>query len=437
MTQEEALDIMMMGKNVFLTGPAGSGKTFVLNQYIKYLKKHKINMAITASTGIAATNMNGKTIHSWAHIGIKNDMTEAEINRIFARTDYRMQMMSARVLIIDEISMLHHYRLDLVDKILRRIHDNDLPFGGIQVILCGDLFQLPPITPYGQEIIYINESSVWKDMDIHICYLTEQFRQEDDSLISILNEIRLNEISTKSMELLSSRFNKSTDQKNITKLYTHNADVDSINKTELSKLPGKIHKFTMFTKGDQFLAKNLSDNCLAPAELELKVGATVMFVQNNYKQGYVNGTIGTVHKFDSETTFPIIKLKNGKNILAAPGSWRIEEGESVLAEITQVPLRLAWAITVHKSQGMTLDNAEIDLSKSFSSGMGYVALSRIKSLDTLNLIGLNNNALKVNDKIIEFDKSFRDQSKKNLDLLRAHGHFELRKLKKQFISDNI
>ena len=160
MNQKQALDILKLGFNVFLTGAAGSGKTYVLNEYIKYLKKNGVNIAITASTGIAATHMNGKTIHSWAHIGIKDSLTEADLNKIYSRTDFRMQMLAAQVLIIDEISMLHDYRLDIVDQVMKKIHQNDLPFGGIQVVLCGDLFQLPPVTRYGQEVKYVNESIV-------------------------------------------------------------------------------------------------------------------------------------------------------------------------------------------------------------------------------------------------------------------------------------
>ncbi len=436
MTQEEALDILKMGNNVFLTGAAGSGKTYVLNQYIKYLKKNKINVAITASTGIAATNMNGKTIHSWAHIGIKDHLTDADLNKIFNRTDFRMQILSCRVLIIDEISMLHHFRLDIVDKVLKKINENDLPFGGIQVVLCGDLFQLPPITPYGKEIIYINESSIWPDMNIHICYLEEQYRQKDDDFIRLLNEIRQNEISTKSLELLSSRLNKKFEDENITRLFTHNADVDTINKLELDKLSGKVHNFSMTSKGDPYVTKSLTDTCLAPSELKLKIGATVMFVQNNYKLGYVNGTIGKVVKFDSETGFPVIKTLTGKKILASPGVWKMEEGESVLAEISQVPLRLAWAITVHKSQGMTLDWAEIDLSRSFSSGMGYVALSRVKSLDRLNLIGINDKALLVDPKVIEFDVDFKKQSKGLIKHISDLGKKHIKQRHKDFIRDN-
>lgn len=433
MNQKQALDTLKLGVNVFLTGAAGSGKTYVLNEYIKYLKKNGVNVAITASTGIAATHMNGKTIHSWAHIGIKDALTEADLNKIYSRTDFRMQMMAAQVLIIDEISMLHDYRLDIVDRVLRKIHQNELPFGGIQVVLCGDLFQLPPVTRFGQEVRFVNESEVWNNMDLYICYLDEQYRQNDESFLKILNEIRADSVSQQSLELLAARMNKKDIDKDATRLFTHNVDVDSINMLELDKLKGKTHIFQMISKGDAYVAKSLSDNCLAPAELKLKEGAVVMFVQNNYKKGYVNGTIGRVIKFEKETGNPIVKTTNGKKIIVGGASWRLEEGDYVVAEINQIPLRLAWAITVHKSQGMTLDYAEVDLSKSFTGGMGYVALSRVKSLDNLSIIGINNNSLKISPKIIEFDKQFRNQTKETLVMISKHSEYELKKLHKEFI----
>jgi ATP-dependent exoDNAse (exonuclease V) alpha subunit len=433
MNQKQALDTLKLGVNVFLTGAAGSGKTYVLNEYIKYLKKNGVNVAITASTGIAATHMNGKTIHSWAHIGIKDALTEADLNKIYSRTDFRMQMMAAQVLIIDEISMLHDYRLDIVDRVLRKIHQNELPFGGIQVVLCGDLFQLPPVTRFGQEVRFVNESEVWNNMNLYICYLDEQYRQNDESFLKILNEIRADSVSQQSLELLAARMNKKDIDKDATRLFTHNVDVDSINMLELDKLKGKTHIFQMISKGDAYVAKSLSDNCLAPAELKLKEGAVVMFVQNNYKKGYVNGTIGRVIKFEKETGNPIVKTTNGKKIIVGGASWRLEEGDYVVAEINQIPLRLAWAITVHKSQGMTLDYAEVDLSKSFTGGMGYVALSRVKSLDNLSIIGINNNSLKISPKIIEFDKQFRNQTKETLVMISKHSEYELKKLHKEFI----
>ncbi len=412
MTQQHALNILKLGKNVFLTGAAGSGKTYVLNEYIAYLKKNAIPVAITASTGIAATHMNGKTIHSWAHMGIKDEMTTSDLNNLFGRKEYRLAITEAKVLIIDEVSMLHDYRLDMVDKILRKMHGKDEPFGGIQVVLCGDLFQLPPITR-GGPARYITNSEAWASMDIHVCYLTDQYRHDDDNLSNLLNEMRTGEVSEMSLELLMAQTDADLGNDIVpTKLYTHNIDVDAINAKELAKLGGTEKTFKMTSKGDRHVGSSLRKSCLAPEELKLKKGAVVMFVQNNYTKGYVNGTLGKVISFNSDG-LPVVQTLAGKIITAAMGSWRVEEGTDVIAEINQLPLRLAWAITIHKSQGMTLDAAQIDLSKSFVLGMGYVALSRVRTLDSINLLGLNHQALLVDPVVIELDRELSQASRRH------------------------
>lgn len=433
MTQKEALDILKLGHNVFLTGAAGSGKTYLLNQYIRYLKVNDVDVGITASTGIAATHMNGKTIHSWAHISIKEELSPSDLTYIYDRIDWRAAMLQTKVLIIDEVSMLHHYRLDMVNQVLQKIHQNDLPFGGIQVILCGDLFQLPPVTRGGQSAKYVTESSVWQDMDIRICYITEQHRQEDEDFLRLLNEIRENAVSnTVLLKLLERRGKDLGTDITPTKLYTHNVDVDAINNFELAALEMEDHVYEMTYKGEEKLVKGLMDSCLAPSELHVKEGAVVMFVQNSYERGYVNGTIGTVIGFD-EDDFPIVRTVSGKEIIAYPGSWHIDEGREVIAQINQVPLRLAWAITVHKSQGMTLDMAQVDLSKAFVDGMGYVALSRVKRLSGIKLLGINNRALKVDSQAIAIDRRLKEMSDQAVSELSTIKKKELKKRQEAYL----
>ena len=436
MNQKEALNILMLGHNVFLTGAAGSGKTYLLNKYIKYLKKHNVVVGITASTGIAATHMNGKTIHSWAHIGIKDELTPSDLAQISNREDYRTKILNTKVLIIDEISMLHDFRLDMVNRVLQKIHQNELAFGGIQVILCGDLFQLPPVSRGQQSVKYVNDSAIWKKMNLRICYLTEQHRQQNNDFLRLLDEIRKNQVSNYSVMNLQARMNQEVESDiQPTKLYTHNVDVDLINTSELNKLTTKDHLYKMTSSGDKHLIKSLSDNCLAPSELHLKKGAIVMFVQNNFNKGYVNGTLGEVVGFNKDDYYPIVKTISGKIITATPSSWKIEEGMETIAEITQVPLRLAWAITVHKSQGMTLDAAQIDLSKAFVNGMGYVALSRVKSLAGIKLLGINQRALAVDSNIAVADIDFRQNSLKVIDELNSIRDSELKKLHHKYITE--
>lgn len=433
MTQQEALEVLKLGYNVYLTGPAGSGKTFLLNQYVNFLKSKKVGVGVTASTGIAATHMNGRTIHSWAGLGIKNEITADHLKKLLRNINFRMRFLSTKVLVIDEVSMLHSFRLDMVDKVCRAFKRNDLPFGGLQVILSGDFFQLPPVCKNGEDDSFINTSNAWQDMDIQICYLSEQYRQQDNDFLHILNDIRAGEIQDKSLELLSGRFNRETTLKiTPTKLYTHNVDVDAINNLELDKINHKQKTFKMHCKGDPRLVETLKNGCLTSEELILKKDAVVMFVKNNFDKGYVNGTIGKIINFDP-TGYPMVRTIKGKEILANPTSWTIEENNVVKAEISQIPLRLAWAITVHKSQGMSLDVAEIDLSKAFTFGMGYVALSRVRTLDGIKLMGLNDLALQVNSDVIYLDKRLYDLSLSLAIKLRQMNWLEKRKRQKQFL----
>lgn len=423
MTQKEALDILKLGHNVFLTGPAGSGKTYLLNQYIAYLKAHKIPVGITASTGIAATHMGGTTIHSWSGMGIRDAITQPEMTELFKRQYLRTRFLQTKVLIIDEISMLHARQLDIVNTILKTFKGNNLPFGGIQVVLCGDFFQLPPVAKKDETSDFVTKSDAWREMNIQICYLDEQFRQDDRSFLRVLNDIRNNEVSEMTIEYLSERLNKDiTGYAKATRLFTHNTDVDAINKAHLDALPGEAKEYFMNWRGSIGLTDILKKSCLAPEKLLLKKGAQVMFVKNNYDEGYVNGTLGEVIDFtknDLGEDTPVVRTFDGAEIGVKQASWEVKEDDIEKAAISQLPLRLAWAITVHKSQGMTLDAAEIDLSRSFVPGQGYVALSRVRSLLGLKLMGMNQMALQVNPEVSEIDTEFIAQSFEAVSKLKA------------------
>lgn len=410
MTQKEALDVLKMGHNAFITGPAGSGKTHLLNEYIKYLKDNDVDVGITAATGIAASHMGGQTIHAWSGLGVRDSLSPYDLESLEERSYLWKRFERARVLIIDEISMLHHFRLDLVEQVLRSFKRNNLPFGGIQVIFCGDFFQLPPVSRMGErEALFAYHSESWKKLSPKICYLEEQYRQNDDTFLDILNSIRRNDVSAEIISRLTSRFGKKPEGgEEPTKIYTHNANVDEENEKELAKLPGKVSEYDMTSAGQEFLADILKKSCLSPAKLRLKKNARVMFTKNNFEEGYVNGTQGIITACDSSDI--MVKTLSGKTIRVLPATWVVEEDGKIKAQITQYPLRLAWAITVHKSQGMSLDSAQIDLSRAFENGMGYVALSRVRSLPGLFLEGLNDAALKVDDEVLEYDGRFNDES---------------------------
>ena len=450
MTQAQALAIMKTGVNVYLTGSAGSGKTFLLNQYISYLNNHDIPVAVTASTGIAATHMNGMTIHGWSGIGIKDHMDEHDLEMLEEKQYLWKRFDKARVLIIDEVSMLHAHRLDIVEKVCRRFKRTDKPFGGLQVILSGDFFQLPPISKVPRSDLRENTSlgltsgaeikdmvlysEAWRIMNPAICYLTEQHRQEDEVLTGILNAIRDDTLDVMHYEELEKRLNAELPE-NIhpTKLYTHNANVDNENNNELTQISSNEKIYRMTSTGPEILVDILKKSCLAHEELHLKVGAEVMCIKNNFEEGYVNGTRGKVIAFlDSDDT-PIIELYNGKTIYSTPETWEIEENGKVKASISQLPIRLAWAITIHKSQGMSLDNAEIDLTRTFAYGMGYVALSRVRTLSGIRLIGFNPDALHVDPKVLAFDKDLRTESSNNEVLFAKLKARDQEKLEHAFI----
>lgn len=435
MKQEQALAILKSGRNVFLTGSAGAGKTFVLNQYIKFLRARKIPVAVTASTGIAATHMNGLTIHAWSGIGVKSSLSNADLSKLETKKYLTDQLHRVKVLIIDEISMLHLNQLDLVNDVLKYFKKNQDAFGGIQVIFSGDFFQLPPIGEETSSKKFAFMSKAWLEANLTVCYITDQYRQGENDLNTILNEIRTGSISEKSkFKLKDAEHNRLNVEWKPTKLYTHNVDVDRINQEHLSSIQGFVRPFKATTKGNSKLLEVMKKSIQASEHIELKTGAKVMFVKNNPELGYINGSLGEVVGYDG-AGFPKIKLLNGRIIVAKQESWSIEgdKGKS-LATFSQVPLRLAWAITIHKSQGMTLDAAEIDLSKTFEKGQGYVALSRLKSMENLRLLGFNETALEVDSLALKADKRFQELSA--LAESEYSNAFALEQESKSFIIDN-
>lgn len=456
MRQSSALDILKTGQNVFLTGSAGSGKTYTLNQYIDYLRARRVPVAVTASTGIAATHMSGTTIHSWSGIGIKDELSERDLTTLSRKQFLADRLKDTAVLIIDEISMLHAKQLNAVNEVLKHVRKSPLAFGGIQVVVAGDFFQLPPIGSRGESNRekFAFMSQAWLDAGFHICYLSEQHRQVSEEanggidLDDILNEIRRQEVSFESIAALEDTFNQDIDIKR-TRLYTHNLNVNKINDKELADLKGETMRFDATLNGDPKLAETLKKTVRTQDELILKVGAKVMFIKNNTELGVSNGTMGELIGFaavkveddntESEALIdddigadsnskskldkkeksktkktsvtgkkmPVVRLNSGREVVAEPEEWIIEdEHGEVLASYEQVPLCLAWAITIHKSQGMTLEAAEIDLSRTFELGQGYVALSRLKSLAGLQLLGMNEMSLQLDPLARGADKRF-------------------------------
>ncbi len=434
MNQTQALDIMKTGASVFLTGEPGSGKTHTVNQYVKYLRARDIEPAITASTGIAATQIGGITIHSWSGIGIRSALSRKELDKIAGNAYRREQIEEAGVLIIDEISMLDGQRLSSVNAVCQKVRRSRKPFGGLQVILVGDFFQLPPVTRQGEQVQYAFASAAWAQLQPVVLYLDEQHRQDDDDFVSVLAAIRSESFEEAHFSHLESRMVSGQEvPEEITRLYTHNVDVDAVNLRELEKLSGEQRSFPMSSSGPRELVDPLIKGCMSPENLVVKVGAAVMFTHNNFGAGYVNGTLGTVTGFHKETGNPLVRTQNRAGIEAEPVEWAIEENDEVKASITQIPLRLAWAITVHKSQGMSLDAAVMDLRRVFEFGQGYVALSRVRSLSGLFLLGINPQALLVHPEILARDQEFRGESEQVARRLGEISSEELKQSHNEFI----
>jgi ATP-dependent exoDNAse (exonuclease V) alpha subunit len=447
MLQTQALTILKTGKNVFLTGEPGSGKTYVINQYISYLRSHGIEPAITASTGIAATHIGGMTIHSWSGIGIKNSLSSGELNFIATNDYVKKRVSSADILIIDEISMLPPDTLNMIDLICKEVKKNQKPFGGMQVVLVGDFFQLPPVaksvtSDFSQEnffdkpsIRFAYDSPIWQQAEFTSCYITEQYRQDDNDLISLLSKIRNNEFDEPALAHIENRkIDSISVPNNVPKLYSHNVDVDAVNYQMLDKIIGETQYYPMKTKGHEALVNVMKKGCLSPENLYLKIGASIMFTKNNQKDGFVNGTLGVVEGFDPQSNLPIIKIRSGRKIKADYADWAVEEDGKIKGKLSQIPIRLAWAITVHKSQGISLDEAVIDLSRVFEFGQGYVAISRVKRLSGVYILGWNERAFQVDPEVLKKDIEFRDFSIDEENIINTFSDSKINKLQEDFIT---
>jgi ATP-dependent DNA helicase PIF1 len=453
MTQSDALAILKLGENVFLTGAPGAGKTYVLNQYIKHLEDHQVSVAVTAYTGIAASHINGRTLHSWAGLTrgpVPDEKQERE--RVRANKHLSDSIQRAQVLIIDEISMLHPAEFDRVDLICRVARNSAEPFGGLQLICCGDFFQIPPVGQTdGQFVI---DAAAWRAAGMRVCYLHEQHRQGDGVLLGILDAIRRGAVTPDVVALLDARRNATVAAPiGIARLYTHRENVDEINAKELRKLPGTEVVYEVSEFGPAAMIEKLKkDNEVG--RFSLKVGARVMFTKNNMGAGYVNGTLGEVIGFENGGDVendddvegapsvesngfeanPIVMTFDKRRIIVGRNQSKIEEHGKVRAFVSQLPLKLAWAITVHKSQGMTLDAAEIDLGRAFDRGMGYVALSRVRKLENITLLGFNAMALQVSPRVQSLDKGFLADSEGAEAHLRSLSEAERKALQSEFLA---
>lgn len=409
-----ALDFLeKTDKSLFITGRAGTGKSTLLQLFRQTTKKKSV---VVAPTGIAALNVKGQTIHSF--FGFPPRLIQArDIHKSFTRKWFK----KIEVVVIDEISMVRADLLDAIDRSLQVNRDNPLPFGGVQMVFIGDLFQLPPIVSTEEEkrlfemvyqTPYFFSANVLKDFEWEILELGKVYRQENRHFLRLLDAVRLNQVDYEDLEDLNARYLPNFEPPDsFVVLSPRNAKVDSINRRELANLTGHEHVFTATVTGD-------FDPRLYPTEaaLHLKIGAQVMFIKNDPAGNFVNGTIGKVVALGEEG-IRVFSDEPGSpgEITVQPMEWEIirykpskenpdEIETQVIGTFQQYPLKLAWAVTIHKSQGKTFDKVIIDMDRgAFESGQTYVALSRCRTLEGIVLKEkLKPRDIMVDERVVEF-----------------------------------
>lgn len=415
---QQAFDLLHTSDhNVFLTGNAGSGKSTLLSYFIQQYEKKCV---LLAPTGVAALNIQGETIHSF--FGFQPGVTIDEAKLVARRSQSKDLYKSIHTLIIDEISMVRADLLDCVDVFLKKVMDNPKPFGGIRIIFIGDLYQLPPVVTRQEEegfqqkykSPYFFSSEVMQDLAFHMEFieLEKIYRQTDEKFIHLLNSIRKNTINDEELLTLNQRVVKDIDDTDYLHLVSTNARADQINGQKLLEIKEKSYFFEASTEGD-FQTK------IAPTStrLELKKGAQVMFVSNHFEGRWVNGSIGVISDFGSDHI--LVKLEDGHFVLVYQNKWTFYKYEldpdtkkltkKSLGSFEQYPLKLAWAITIHKSQGKTFDKVIFDLERgAFAHGQVYVGLSRCRSMDNLILKKpLKKHDIRMDYRVMQFLTTFQ------------------------------
>ena len=428
--QQLAFDKYVQGQNIFITGPGGSGKSAL----IRKIKEHCIKeIQVCALTGCAAVLLNckAKTLHSWSGIGLGNGTIEQNIKKILGSKYKKQIWKDTDVLIVDEVSMLSLKLFNMLNEIGKAVRKNPRPFGGIQLIFSGDFYQLPPIKnndePDTQRFCF--ESDNWNSIFTPNCQiqLIKIFRQTDETYSSILNQIRVGKIKKKTNDILLQYVGREADENLVvepTKLFPTKNKVEYINNSKMVSLDSEEKEYTVkqildlemtseekrirvqYSREDiQTELDYLTGNLMCDKNIKLKIGAQVMCIINipltTNDEMICNGSQGIVTKFCLTTSLPIVKYNNGVEMIMGRHIWPSENIPGV--GVSQVPLILAWALTIHKSQGATLDTAEIDVGSGiFECGQTYVALSRVKSLDGLYLTSFDVKRIKINTKVKEY-----------------------------------
>jgi ATP-dependent DNA helicase PIF1 len=425
--QKEVLETVKNNQNVFITGPGGTGKSFLIKRIHTLLKNKGKRVTVCAMTGCAAVllDVKAKTFHSWSGIGRGVGSLNSLLKKVRRFKIIKEGWINTDVLILDEVSMLSYKLLDVLNEIAKSIRMNKKLFGGMQVVFCGDFYQLPPVPEEGEENSgkFCFMHPLWDEMFPNQILLEKIFRQQDKEYISILNNIREGKITPKGLKILNSRIiKKEWNDIKPTRLVPTKIQAYKMNSMEMNKLSGEIKLFKMKEvniekEGQSFLGSleqkkyeldYLKKSVLIPEDLNLKIGSQVMCTVNIDLEtdfALVNGSKGIIKGFDKEDGFPIVEFQTGLIKKIKNHTWNSENFPSL--GISQLPLILAWAVTIHKAQGASIDLVELDIGNSiFECGQTYVALSRVKTLQGLYLTKFDYKKIKVNKWVNEFYKSF-------------------------------
>ncbi|XP_036409775.1 ATP-dependent DNA helicase PIF1 [Megalops cyprinoides] len=407
--QAMVLSAVLSGKNIFFTGSAGTGKSFLLKRIVGSLPPK--STYATASTGVAACHIGGTTLHNFAGIGSGSAPLE-QCLELARRPGVLQHWTSCRHLIIDEISMVEAQFFDKLETIARSIRRSTEPFGGIQLIVCGDFLQLPPVTKGKERPNFCFQAKSWRKC-IHVnLELTDVRRQTDQGFISLLQAVRVGRVTEEvTAQLLKSAYHR-IERNGIlaTRLCTHKDDVELTNENKLQQLPGAVRVFEAVDSDPQ-LVKTIDAQSPVGRLLQLKVGAQVMLTKNlNVERGLVNGARGVVVSFQpGNKGLPCVRFLCGVTEVMKPERWMSKANGGLYLTRQQLPLKLAWAISIHKSQGMTLDCVEISLARVFESGQAYVALSRARSLQGLRVMDFDPQVVRADPEVLLFYKRLRKE----------------------------
>ncbi|KAL7292091.1 hypothetical protein TKK_0014365 [Trichogramma kaykai] len=402
--QSQVLEYVLNGKSIFFTGSAGTGKSFLLRKIIAALPPD-VTIA-TASTGVAACHIGGITLHQFAGIGLGTGTME-KCKKMVAKSAAGTIWRKTKHLIIDEISMVDGDYFDKIETIARFVRNSEKPFGGIQLILCGDFFQLPPVSKRDEQSKFCFQSKAWASCIQMNFELRKVHRQTDPQFISILNQLRMGQVTDETTKILQETSRQTIETKGIlaTRLCSHVNEANEINETQLEKLSG-VSKTYMAEDSDESMTRSLDQQLTVPNKLVLKVGAQVMLLKNiNLSAGLVNGARGVVVKFEND--LPVIQFRTAGTYTAKIEKWSIKTAGGAVVYRKQLPLKLAWAFSIHKSQGLTLDCVEMSLTRVFDAGQAYVALSRAQSLKTLRVLDFNSQQVWANKDVLNFYRRFR------------------------------